>query len=407
MDDLFTESGTPAPQRISRRTMLAASAGALGAAMLGWPRAAQALVADCPGPSPTCSGQEPIDFVRLHPAEVATLYDFPETGADGETVGIIGWGAPGEIGVDLLALCQYFQGMKLPVPEINIVIVPGSHQRNGAVSGELMLDTEVVGTFAPSAVINIYLTQPTAPLIAAAIQQAVKDGCSVTTCSFGNPFDCWTKSDRKTIDGALRQATQDYRVTACFASGDSGALRIAYPAASPYALAVGGTFMPSRGVTEVWWNWPNLSRPVPYGWQASGGGVVPTEVPQYQHKIKPMSFPVGGKTFKGRGVPDVAGLAEGNAFWEGTSACSPLWAALIAVINAALGKRVGDIHDAIYRDPYHSGAFNSVTIGNNIPPQCAVIGTPQGYQAQPEWDACTGLGTPNGMNLLNLLMKAK
>jgi kumamolisin len=78
----------------------------------------------------------------------------------------------------------------------------------------------------------------------------------------------------------------------------------------------------------------------------------------------------------------------------GTSAVAPLWAALIARLNQSLGAPVGDVHTALYQ--IGESAFRDITQGNN-----------GSYQAGPGWDACTGLGSPNGQALLTALASLK
>ena len=97
----------------------------------------------------------------------------------------------------------------------------------------------------------------------------------------------------------------------------------------------------------------------------------------------------------------------------GTSASTPLWAGLLARINQARGKRLGFVHPYLYKQ-YLEGpgkeAFHDITVGNN---RCAtVVGkniyetTPPPYAAKVGWDACTGLGSPRGAQLTQLLMNA-
>lgn len=356
-------------------------------------------------PPPT----QPIPYVRLTRPQVEALYRFPSNDAKGQRVGILGWGAKsGGIGFDVQAVEDSIRRAGLPVPRITV------HGTNNAQnpSGELHMDATIVGTFAPGAEINVYLGYKDGGVIAGLIDQAIADGCSVTTCSFGNPLgpweDHWSAEDHRAIDAALERAAQK-GLTTCFASGDSGAEMIAYPAASPWALAVGGTFIPGDAdpsqVTpydqQVWWNWP--TKPGPRPWWASGGGVTHFPVPSYQQSLNPESFPVNGQTYHGRATPDVAALAQGNQGDVGTSATSPLWASLIARINAALGRRVGFIHPKIYADGQSSGALHSIISGNNVPPPGLPGYHQLGYTAQPGWDACTGLGTPDGVKLLTLL----
>jgi kumamolisin len=73
----------------------------------------------------------------------------------------------------------------------------------------------------------------------------------------------------------------------------------------------------------------------------------------------------------------------------GTSAVAPLWAALVARLAQATGRRFGLLQPALYAQ---AGAFRDITSGTN--------GT---YHAGPGWDPCTGLGSPNGTALLAAL----
>ena len=75
----------------------------------------------------------------------------------------------------------------------------------------------------------------------------------------------------------------------------------------------------------------------------------------------------------------------------GTSAVAPLWAGLIALDNAQNGKTAGFINPQIYAAKATS-AFHDITQGNN-----------GAFSAGPGWDACTGLGSPIGVNLIALL----
>jgi kumamolisin len=99
----------------------------------------------------------------------------------------------------------------------------------------------------------------------------------------------------------------------------------------------------------------------------------------------------------GRGVPDVAADADpysgvvvmhinGKQLEPigGASAATPLWASLIARLNQGLNARCGFINPTLYTKCEH-GVLNDITTGNN-----------GAYAAGPGWDACTGLGTPQG-----------
>jgi len=202
------------------------------------------------------------------------------------------------------------------------------------------------------------------------------------------------------------------------ASGDSGAAdegpnewdgvaHADFPASSPYALGCGGTNIAvAKGkiTAETVWN-QNFADTQGDSFGASGGGVSGVfPLPSYQEGAK---VPLNVSTKQpGRGVPDVSGDADPNSGYlvrvdgqefpiGGTSAVAPLWAGLITLCNQSLGKRVGFINPILYANPK---AFNDITTGNN-----RVGPNNVGYDAGPGWDACTGLGSPNGQKLLAVL----
>jgi kumamolisin len=79
----------------------------------------------------------------------------------------------------------------------------------------------------------------------------------------------------------------------------------------------------------------------------------------------------------------------------GTSAVAPLWAALVARLAEASGKRFGLLQPLVYVGVSPGVAvpgFRDITSGNN-----------GAYSAGPGWDACTGLGVPDGTALLDRL----
>jgi kumamolisin len=100
-----------------------------------------------------------------------------------------------------------------------------------------------------------------------------------------------------------------------------------------------------------------------------------------------------------RGVPDVCGDADPETGYDvridgtdtvigGTSAVAPLWAGLIARINATKGSPVGFISPTLYATP---AALRDITQGNN-----------GDFAAGPGWDACTGLGSLDGSRIATL-----
>ncbi len=137
---------------------------------------------------------------------------------------------------------------------------------------------------------------------------------------------------------------------------------------------------------------------------ATGGGVSDAfALPDWQQAVD-VPGATGGKS--GRGVPDVAAVADPQTGYRvlvdgtqlvigGTSAVAPLWAALIARLVQASGKPLGLAQPALY-DSIRSGqlaaGFRDITSGDN-----------GAFSAGPGWDACTGLGVPDGTALLAAL----
>ncbi|CAK5281058.1 unnamed protein product [Mycena citricolor] len=87
----------------------------------------------------------------------------------------------------------------------------------------------------------------------------------------------------------------------------------------------------------------------------------------------------------------------------GTSAASPTFASIIALINdrlIAAGKPVlGFLNLFLYANP---DAFNNITMGHNTGLLCPESGV--GFDATTGWDPLTGLGTPNFTSLLAAAM---
>jgi kumamolisin len=75
----------------------------------------------------------------------------------------------------------------------------------------------------------------------------------------------------------------------------------------------------------------------------------------------------------------------------GTSATAPMWAGLIARLNQLLGTPLGFLNPILYKN-LASRVLRDVSEGDN-----------GAYRAGVGWDACTGLGSPNGTRILAAL----
>lgn len=343
--------------------------------------------------------------VSYTPPQVAQLYDFPTnlTG-QGECIALIELGG-GFVPADLTT---YFGALGLTPPAVVAVSVDGGQNAPGdpqGADGEVMLDIEVAGAVAPGARVAVYFAPNTDQGFLDAVTTAVHDTTnqpSVVSISWGSAEANWTQQALTAMDQAF-QAAAAVGVTICVASGDNGAsdgatgLNVDFPASSPHALGCGGTTLEGSGGTitsEVVWNeLPDHG--------ATGGGVSAVfSLPEWQAQANVPAPPSGSG---GRGVPDVAGDADPETGYRvrvdgqdavigGTSAVAPLWAGLIALINQAVGQPAGYLNPLLYSLPAGSAAFHDITSGNN-----------DGYTAGPGWDACTGLGSPDGAQLLAAL----
>jgi kumamolisin len=337
------------------------------------------------------------------PTQIAALYGYPPGSGEGQCVALIELGG----GYRPADLTTYFKGLGLKGPKVTAVSVDhGKNAPTGSADGpdgEVMLDVEVVGAIAPQAHIAVYFAPNTDAGFLDAITTAVHDTTNkpaIISISWGGPESSWTSQAMTAMDAAF-QAAAAMGITVCVASGDNGSSdgvtsggdHVDFPASSPFALACGGTSLTAQGTSiqrEVVWN---------DGAQggASGGGIS-TVFPAaaWQSGLQAVSSQGADTALKMRGVPDVAGNADPETGYQvridgtdtvigGTSAVAPLWAALIARINQASGKTGGYLNPQLYKNPQ---AFRDITQGNN-----------GDYSAAAGWDACTGLGSPNGAKL--------
>jgi kumamolisin len=337
----------------------------------------------------------------------------------GQTIALIELGG-GFRNSDLQA---YFKEIGAPAPKVSAVSIDhaGNHPTSAdSADGEVMLDIEVAGAVVPQANIAVYFApnngdQGFIDAISAAVHDAERKP-SVISISWGGPE---VSTDAQAIQAyhEVFAAAAALGISVCVASGDHGtadldashwdqAIHVDHPASDDLVLGCGGTQIDARSGRDVVWNDGtafDTNVPGGGGW-ASGGGISQVfAVPSYQSAAKlPVSIDTGKP---GRGVPDIAMSATGyfvrvdtsEGSSGGTSAVAPLMAALIARLNQAKGKNVGFLNPFLYSHAA-SGVVKDVTQGTN-----AITDTVKGYKAGRGWDACTGLGTPDGTAILSKL----
>jgi len=284
---------------------------------------------------------------------------------------------------------------------------------------EVALDIDVIGAAAPGATQVVYFAPNNGDQgFVDAISEATQASPApiAISISWGQSEDSWTAQGRAAMDAAISDAAA-LGITVCVASGDNGSgdavkdgrAHVDFPASSPYALGCGGTKLladPSTGVisSEVVWNETASNE------GAGGGGVSDRyPLPSWQANA---GVPAraggssGGRDSSGRGVPDVAGNADPTTGYQiysggqaqvvgGTSAVAALWAALVSRRGEATGQRFGLSQPALCAGGTLGAdvpGFRDITSGNN-----------GAYAAGPGWDACSGLGSPDGTALLTRL----
>ena len=342
--------------------------------------------------------------VSYTPVQLGQIYNFPaDTDGSGQTIAIIELGG----GYQQSDLDTYFGDLGVGSPSVSSIGVDGAVNDPGSdpsgADGEVLLDIEVVGALSPAASILVYF----APNTDAGFVDAIADAAHATptptamSISWGQSEDQWTAQARNAFDDALLDAAA-LGITVTAAAGDNGSSdgsadgkdHADFPASSPHALACGGTSLEAAGTavsSETVWN--NGA-----GGGATGGGVSDVfALPTWQANV---GVPAVSSSAGGRGVPDVAANADPHTGYQilvdgtpvvfgGTSAVAPLWAALVARLVQSLGAPLGLLQPRLYG---LSSGFRDVTSGSN--------GT---YVAAEGWDACTGLGVPDGQALLEAL----
>jgi kumamolisin len=350
-----------------------------------------------------------------YPQQIAALYDFPQGDGTGQTVALIELG--GNYGPQDLQ--TYFAASGLTqTPMVRSVSVaqgvPVPYGQDTVSDGEVMLDIEVVGAIAPEATIVVYFADNSDQGFYQAVSQAVHDpATTAVSISWGSAEKDWSQ---QTMDAwnTLGQGATLLNVPIFVAAGDHGcsdeqptdqgydAQRHAdFPGTcADGVVSCGGTSLQSQSGTitaETVWNDGD-------GWATGGGISTHFQIPTWQNGIVDDS----GTALLMRAVPDVAGVADGNtginvrvngnnSVSGGTSAVAPQWAALTAILSQRLGRKAGFFLPLLYSNRA-ADATNDIVSGNNT-----VYGI-TGFSAKPGWDACTGIGTPNGGSLLTLLL---
>jgi hypothetical protein len=389
----------------------------------------------------------------LAPGDIATIYDLQsiyQSGIDGSgiTAAVIG-----DATLDPSDIAAYRAAYNLPATLPTVVIAPGRGAGTNSLDlTEADLDLELLGAVAPHATL-IYVNSEN---VYTALQYAIDQNLAqIVSMSFGG---CEADNGGlATSEELLAEQANAQGITLLASSGDSGAadcdsgfpasaiggLAVDFPASLPGFTGVGGTSFAAPaaayfGSTNNSQGGSALSYIPEIAWNelasvsvldASGGGVsILYSKPSWQQGN---GVPADGF----RDVPDVAffaGSSEfgyivcsagdcasgapnstmGEAFVTGTSAATPVFAGIVALLNHWLLSKgeiqnpgLGNINPQLYSlAAVTSDVYHDVTKGNNVVPcQASTVDCTTGsygYSAGPGYDQVTGLGSVDAYNLL-------
>ncbi len=374
----------------------------------------------------------PADFAAIY--DVAPLYSSGITGS-GQTIAIVG-----RTNIRVADVTAFRAQFGLPVNNPT-VIVNGTDP--GVVStdeeSEADLDVEWSGAVAQMASVKFVVSASTNTTdgVDLSAQYIVSNNTApVLSVSFGSCESQMGSADRAFYNNLWQQAAAQ-GITAFISSGDSGAAGCDSPSettatggqavnglcSSPYSVCVGGTEFNEAGNNRLYWSATNnasgasaLSYIPEVAWNesasnggsnlwATGGGAS-----AYYSKPSWQSGP-GVPADSRRDVPDVALTTAGHDGYlvdvlgsyyiiSGTSAASPSFAGLMALVNQKTGTRQGNINTTLYplaTLAASGGApiFHSITGGNNSVPGVS------GFTAGAHYNQATGLGSPDAFLLVN------
>lgn len=344
---------------------------------------------------------------------LCAAYNFPTNLTGGGVIGIAEYGGGYKQSDITLFQNTYMNGT---VINLSTVSVNGGTNNPGvdlAADAEVTLDIEIAAAayyYCTGKVptIKVFFADPgptEATFVAATntmFSTAANAGCDVLSVSWGTAENAVTTSAALSMEAAATAASAK-GMTIFVASGDGnstderlgqtdGENHISVLASLPHVVAVGGTT--KLLASEYVWN-NGFSLGTSYSLGTGGGYSTIFPVQSWQ-----LGAPIAlaGNNGTGRMIPDVAANADPltpylialdgtiQGAGNGTSAATPLWAALIA----SSGTKLGFINPKLWAIANRS-AFVDIKLGNN-----------NGFQALTGPDACTGLGVPNGTAIAKL-----
>ncbi|HUC36646.1 MAG TPA: S53 family peptidase [Acidimicrobiales bacterium] len=360
----------------------------------------------------------------LTPSQIASFYDLTplrSAGLDGSgmTVMFPEFAVPGTS-----VLSAYASKFGLPPFDVTVHTNPSWGQpaaSTSEASSEAALDLEIVHGLAPGAKEVVYelgdatdLPQVVQAMVAANRGAVLSSSVGVNACEATSGARQYSLEISSAFAQAAAEGTSifwasgDRGAFSCLPTGDASTeqeVSVGVEADSPDVTAVGGTtvFLGSNGAyfKEASWGEPLET------WGSGGGISTIFQQPSWQ-----VAPGLAAGSLGGRGVPDVAANADIVSGWDtfspgqngteegpvgGTSAATPCWAAITALIDEDLAQlglaAVGFANPTLYyfsHDPSGLPAvpFHQVSEGSNLH-----------FLATAGWSPATGLGSPDAAHL--------
>ena len=403
----------------------------------------------------------------LSPADYAVIYNINpvyQAGINGQgtTIAVV---ARSNIKVQDVIDFRHNFGLSNNAPQI-VLNGPDPGDLGGGEEAEAVLDASWSGATAPGATVKLVVSASTNAADGVYLSEAyIVDNnlADIMTESFGTCEANFTQAQAAAMSALAEQAAAQ-GITYAVAAGDSGSAGCDNPdtetyatgplsvnalASTPYTIAVGGTqftdytpYPPSWNSTnsasggsaisyipEVTWDETCLLDYCPAIWAGGGGVSRLFSKPSWQTGVP--GIPNDGV----RDVPDVsltsavhdpyliclAGSCRATTSGQirfagiaGTSASTPSFAGIMALVKQKMGARLGQADYTLYRlaatenfsqcnatgssNPAANCIFNDITSGgNNVPGQFSA----SNYMAGTGYDLATGLGSLNVANLVN------
>jgi len=416
----------------------------------------------------------------LGPADYATIYNINPlynagVNGAGTTIAVVARSNLFQNGQDISNFCNVFAASCNLF--FTILNGPDPGDLGGGDEAEATLDATWSEAIAPGANVDFVVSATTNTTDGVDLSEVYiidNNFGNVMTESFGGCEALSTQTEAAGVETLAEQAAAQ-GITYLVSSGDNGAegcddfdtetvatgpVSVNLLASTPYTVAVGGTVFNENGQDTKYWSSTNSQRGfesalsyIPENvWNesctaskcasgskpnilaGSGGFSTFFTKPSWQSGVP--GIPQDGA----RDLPDVSLTAalhdpyllclegscvpdsNGNIFFAaaaGTSASTPSFAGIMALVNQKMNSRQGQADYVLYKlaagetfgscnasstttPPASTCIFNDVTVGNNAVPGEVGYGTPTAaYQSGVGYDLAAGLGSVNVANLVN------